>query len=105
MNWKCAATITGYHSRSIYSVKWSNLTGLIATACSDNSIHVFKESNSVSADAAVISDEPYLKLLSNNENAHSQDVNCVDWSPKEGSLLASCSDDGSVKIWKFTESD
>jgi len=103
--WKCAATITGYHSRSIYNVKWSNLTGLIATACSDNSIHVFKESSSVSAYPEMVSDEPYLKLLCNKENAHSQDVNCVDWSPSEPNLLASCSDDGSVKIWKFNETD
>ena len=32
--------------------------------------------------------------------AHSNDVNCVAWNPKDSSLLASCSDDCTVKLWK-----
>ena len=32
--------------------------------------------------------------------AHANDVNCVQFHPIDGLLLASCSDDGKVKIWK-----
>ena len=40
------------------------------------------------------------------ENAHTQDVNGVAWNPVEDSLLASVSDDGTVKLWHLErESD
>ena len=35
------------------------------------------------------------------ENAHSQDVNSIAWNPVEDNLLASASDDGSVKLWRL----
>ena len=35
------------------------------------------------------------------QGAHSADINGVRWEPS-GKLLASCSDDGSVKIWQAT---
>ncbi|KAG2430043.1 hypothetical protein HYH02_013870 [Chlamydomonas schloesseri] len=31
--------------------------------------------------------------------AHSADVNCVRWNPTEPRLLASCSDDGLIRLW------
>ena len=99
MYWKCVSTVTGYHSRSIYSVKWSSLNNLIATACSNNSVDIFRE-NSM-PEAGKSSDEPHISLVHHEENAHTQDVNCVDWNPIHADLLASCSDDGSVKIWSF----
>lgn len=33
------------------------------------------------------------------EGAHEADVNCVRWNPAEPRLLASCGDDGMVKLW------
>jgi WD40 repeat protein len=36
------------------------------------------------------------------EKAHGDDVNCVAWHPTRPNLLASCSDDGSVKIWNVS---
>ena len=32
--------------------------------------------------------------------AHENDVNCVQFHPKNPSIMASCSDDGLVKLWK-----
>ena len=32
--------------------------------------------------------------------AHENDVNCVAFHPVNGLIMASCSDDGKVKIWK-----
>ena len=37
--------------------------------------------------------------------AHSQDVNGVKWHPKESGLLASCSDDGTINMWRFIPED
>ena len=34
--------------------------------------------------------------------AHSNDVNCVQFHPVKGDILASCSDDGKIKIWKVS---
>lgn len=34
-------------------------------------------------------------------DAHTQDVNCVAWNPQQPGLLASCSDDNSIRLWKF----
>ncbi|PNH10673.1 putative cytosolic iron-sulfur protein assembly protein CIAO1 [Tetrabaena socialis] len=31
--------------------------------------------------------------------AHGGDINCVRWSPTQSRLLASCSDDGLIKLW------
>jgi WD40 repeat protein len=44
-----------------------------------------------------------MELLSQERAAHDQDCNCVDWNPTKPSLLASCSDDGTIKLWKFIE--
>lgn len=94
--WKCICTSSGYHKRSIFSVKWCPLTNLIATACSDNSIHIFREHD----DENNI-DKPIITQLVNQANAHEQDCNCIAWNPTIPGLLASCSDDGTIKLWQF----
>lgn len=76
-------------------------TGQMATACGDNAIRIFKEekaednvsSMNVSMSACVY-------------DAHLQDVNAVAWRPGDKELLlASCSDDGTVKIWQIQTED
>ena len=109
--WTCYCTIAGYHSRTIYSVKWCKSSGLIATGSADNSIHIFKVNNDGSSSSntstSAAETQPMSELLVHQRDAHEQDVNCVDWCPSSDDagtrLLASCSDDGTVKIWQFTD--
>lgn len=75
------------------------LTGALATACGDDGVRVFKEDESGDPD------QPVFSLAAQVTKAHSQDVNCVSWSPKEPGLLASCSDNGEIAIWRFHEED
>ncbi|XP_060528597.1 probable cytosolic iron-sulfur protein assembly protein Ciao1 [Cylas formicarius] len=95
--WKCICTISGYHSRTVYDIDWCPLTGLIATACGDDSIRIFKEDKQVDVNA------PTFSLTASVEGAHSQDVNCVAWNPTVKGYLASCSDDGEIKIWNMVD--
>lgn len=71
--------------------------GLIATACGDDMIRIFKECD----DSAI--NQPTFELILAQHHAHTQDVNTVKWCPHTAGLLLSTSDDGEVKIWKFTE--
>ncbi len=41
------------------------------------------------------------KPLRHWQGAHSADINSLRWEPS-GKLLASCSDDGTVKVWQAT---
>ena len=74
------------------------MTGLIATACGDNGVRIFREEVSNQNDAS-----PSFSLIASNHKAHSQDVNRVSFNPKEPNLLASCSDDGTIKLWRIEE--
>lgn len=75
------------------------LTGALATASGDDAVRVFKEDESADPDQLLFS------LAAQVTKAHSQDVNCVAWNPKEAGLLASCSDNGEMAIWRFQEED
>lgn len=76
-----------------------HLTGVLVTACGDDAVRVFKE------DATSVPDQPVFSLVAQVTKAHSQDVNCVTWNPKEAGLLATCSDDGEIAIWQFQQED
>ncbi|KAL9691921.1 hypothetical protein QQ045_012348 [Rhodiola kirilowii] len=73
------------HTGAILDVDWRN-NGSFAT-CSDNMIYVCKigESRPVKSFAG-----------------HQGEVNCVKWDPT-GSILASCSDDITAKIWSMKQ--
>ncbi|MCI4380960.1 hypothetical protein PGIGA_G00246020 [Pangasianodon gigas] len=94
-SWKCVCTLSGFHSRTIYDVAWCRLTGALATACGDDGIHVFKE------EAASDPEQPVFYVSAHVPKAHSQDVNCVAWNPKEAGVLATCSDNGEIAIWNY----
>lgn len=98
-SWKCISTLSGYHPRAIYDVDWCHKTNLIVTACGDNAIRVFKESPSCSSDPLHVN----FELLHTQYKAHNEDVNSVRWNLSKPGLLASCSDDSSVKLWQVVE--
>lgn len=75
------------------------MTDLIATASADNSIHIFKEEQNNNE----LQDQPSIRQQAIVDQAHEQDVNCISWNPVEPGILASCSDDGTIKLWRFNE--
>lgn len=86
----CVKFYSPYITLFSYSVDWSKmLPKLIVSGGADNAIRVFQydsESNSVTSVCVV-------------PGAHSADVNCVRWNPKVSGVLASCGDDGVVRLW------
>ena len=94
----CAsAAISDNHSRPIYDVSWSKVSDLVATACGDNCVRVFR----TNTDSSDLPDVPNFELSVKECEAHQGDVNAVSWNPKVGGVLASCGDDGLVKIWHY----
>jgi len=70
------------------------LTGLIASAGGDDCIRIFAE-DQLSGDADQLSFNAAAK-------AETFEVNGLSWNPCVAGLLASCSDDGCVKLWNVT---
>jgi len=99
--WKCVCTLAGFHSRPVYDIDWCHETGLIATACGDDAIRVFKEDTNNVSDAV---NSPNFICEINQSDAHNSDVNCIAWNPVVQGLLASCGDDGDVKLWQLNRS-
>lgn len=95
--WKCVCTLSGYHTRTIYDVDWCKKTGLIVSACGDDIIRIFRE------DSDSDKHQPTFNLVCSMDNAHTQDVNCSQWNPSITGVIASASDDGSIKIWQYTD--
>ncbi|KAI3907988.1 hypothetical protein MKW98_003633 [Papaver atlanticum] len=79
--WRHVSTLAGYHDRTIFSVHWSR-EGIIACGAADNAIRLFVKNEGV--------DGPLMKWL-----------NAVQWSSQGTRLLASASDDGTIKIWEL----
>ncbi|KAI9122252.1 hypothetical protein K1719_006941 [Acacia pycnantha] len=93
--WRHLCTLTGYHDRTIFSVHWSR-EGIVASGAADDCIRLFVENNESLVDGG-----PLYKLLLKKEKAHNMDINSVQWSPGEKRLLASASDDGTIKVWEL----
>lgn len=97
--WKCVCTISGYHVRCVYDVDWNKNNGLLVTAGGDDSIKIFGEVTALEKAEELNRNEPMFELKTQQENAHTQDVNSVAWNPVTENILASASDDGSAIIW------
>ncbi|XP_053669155.1 probable cytosolic iron-sulfur protein assembly protein Ciao1 [Anopheles marshallii] len=96
--WKCVCTLSGFHTRSVYDIDWCKQTGLLATACGDDLIRIFKESTDSDPN------QPTFELVVTIA-AHSQDANKVAWHPVKPGILLTASDDGEIKIWHYQEED
>ncbi|KAF8690580.1 hypothetical protein HU200_040947 [Digitaria exilis] len=93
-SWRHLCTLTGYHDRTIFSAHWSS-EDIIASGGGDDSICLFAEETS-----SMVEGSSY-KLILKKEKAHDMDINCVQWCPQDPRLLASASDDGTVKFWEL----
>ena len=96
--WNCVCTLASEHTRSVFDLDWSS-EGYLATACGDNGIRIIAVDTCGAHGGN--SETPVLYMVTKEEAAHGQDVNCVSWNPSDPGLLASCSDDGAIKIWRF----
>lgn len=113
--------IPGSHMRSVYSINWSKFftgqqdgkpadTGsdLIATGGADNRLNIY-EINRESLQPAFQGQFQYNTVAEQNM-AHLSDINCVTFGPsvnlperkEQKTMLATCADDGLIKIWTVT---
>lgn len=83
------------HDRPTISVAWG-ACGVVAAGGGDNSLRCY---------APEPDDPARWRQIGAVEGAHDDDVNCVAWHPKETNSIATCSDDGSVKIWSVARAD
>ena len=86
--WKVGYTIAGVHARAVYSIDWSR-EGVIVTGGGEDAIRLFREDPGVG--------EWVCELT--QHDSHDMDINCVTFNPTDSSIIASCSDDETVKIW------
>nr|XP_004252824.1 WD40 repeat-containing protein HOS15-like [Solanum lycopersicum] len=75
-----------FHSGPLLDVSWRN-NDSFATSSADNMIYVCK----------VGENKPVKKF-----SGHQDEINAIKWDPS-GSLLASCSDDTTVKLWSMKQ--
>lgn len=105
----------GAHAGPVYSIDFIAPTESMKAAAKDGSVAVLASTggdgriivwNASNEDEAECEDVPRLRLepVAVVRDAHGvSDVNSLRWNKKEGQegVLASCADDGSVKVWKF----
>lgn len=89
-----SATVKEVHERAIYSIDWGS-SGLIATGGADDAVAVLRPSPDCAS----------LEVLGVASGAHAGDVNAVAWRPGDasrpgGDWLASCGDDGTLRLWR-----
>ena len=92
-SWYCINIINNVHKYPIYSIALNFDGNYIASCGGDNNI-IIHEIN-----GGQIIENLIVNKLCEIDNAHNGDVNCVRW---KNNLIASCGDDGLIKIWEFS---
>jgi len=113
--WESVCTVLALHEDPIYWVDWSD-DGLIATAGGDNQVVILKEfgHDTFAECARLRAPRTVRENPTGVGGAHEVDVNCVAFRPNPtggksrvdagGILVATCGDDGKVRLWKLPRS-
>ncbi|RPB17011.1 WD40 repeat-like protein [Morchella conica CCBAS932] len=100
--WVLESALPKVHTRAVYSVSWSGVSGRIVSCGGDGRIVVYEEEE-VKTEWRVVADF---------EGAHGvYEVNCVAWSKRwdkdrrsdDEEIIVSCGDDGAVNVWELVE--
>lgn len=120
-SFRVVARNSNLHDGPVYSVDWNTRNDLIATGGGDDSICILQRSQSINAfadeentDAGAPNGEEERALVTpamqerwevaaRVPRAHTGDVNQVAWNPADSNILASCGDDGLVRIWSLSD--
>lgn len=77
---------------------------LYAVGCGDNAVRLFERGRLQNGELSGSPDNhgaAAFQLALTKQQAHNADVNCVRWSPKDPTLLATAGDDNTVRLWRY----
>lgn len=94
------ASAKDVHDGAIYSCSASHDGSLIVTGGEDDAICVTERKHNNNNNSEDSGDDR-LNTLVKREDAHTGDVNGVEWKRESNEIFASCGDDGLVRIWRF----
>lgn len=117
--WLQQSVLPQVHSRSIYAIAWSKMTGMIASCGGDGCIFVYEEvqgseqkedTEMQSMEFAGDTTSKKWQIVAKVEEAHGEyEVNHVCWAPRhdrdkqreDEEVILSTGDDGIVRVWKL----
>ncbi|KNH09504.1 cytosolic iron-sulfur protein assembly protein-like protein [Perkinsela sp. CCAP 1560/4] len=105
-HWKSVASLRGLHIDEIFGCDINSM-GVLAACSGDNCVSLLKlgtllrtfPDNETKDDIVARRSITVQKLL-----VHEDDVNMVQWSPMDDSVMATCGEDGYLKLWRIPNS-